>query len=159
MDTTTVRGHSSADCPEGTAQLLYVGPRILNRAWPDVLHFLKQAPLWWTARYDPDDVAEELMIGRFHLWMANDDEKFLGIAIMEMRQYPKMKICNFALLVGTEMPRWLPQLETVELWAKSCGAQFMVGTGRKGWGRVLAQNGYQEESRVFAKNLETMTIN
>jgi hypothetical protein len=109
--------------------------------------------------YSQSSVIELLQTGGLQLWCANDEEEFLGVMVTEFRQYPLMKLANFALISGKDMHRWLHHLETVELWARSQGAQFMTGEGRVGWLRVLAPLGYEQEGVCFAKNLEMMTLN
>jgi len=159
MDTTMQLGFSSVKAPEDAAQLMMVPPQLIERTWPIVEHFFEGAPAWWTARYDKESVRTLFLEGHMQLWCANDEDHILGVLVTELRNYPLMKICNIVLLVGTDMPRWMHHLETVELWARREKAEFIHAVGRPGLKRVLKPWGYEQEAVALVKNLETMTVN
>lgn len=159
MDTTTEAGLFSAEPPVDEAQVLLADPHLLPHLWPHVEHFFEEAPVWWTARYDPQDVFDAVSRGEMQLWVTNDADSFLSVTLTALRHYPKLTTGAVLLTVGRDMRRWLHHLQLVELWLRQQGAEYIQISGRRSWPRVLARYGYQYESTSLAKSLVNMTLN
>lgn len=89
------------------------------------------------------------------LWLIVDAITSALVAVIstEIGVYPREKALVIGFCAGAEMERWLSYLVPLEEWAKGKGCTLSEPHGRRGWGRVLKDYGYEEAYTVFRKRL------
>jgi hypothetical protein len=89
------------------------------------------------------DVADAVVRGDAQLWK-NDR----GIVITEIRHTPKYDTLHFWLAAG-EKDATLQLMREAESWARTQGIRKLSAVGRKGWVRVLRNDGWTPSALVL----------
>jgi|TARA_R110000824_G_C14885124_1_gene643850 hypothetical protein len=97
--------------------------------------------------HDFFDIKEGILNGRFVLWPAPD-----GCLVTEFIEYPKYRVLN-VFLGGGKLERLVDMRPAMEDFAKKTGCKKISITGRKGWQKILNNNGGKVEAYVMAKEL------
>ena len=97
--------------------------------------------------HTPVDVAESILRGTMQLWPGPE-----ACAVTEIVVYPRRKVLH-VFLAGGNMDKIVDMQKSAEEWGKTQGCTAMTIAGRKGWSRVLADNGYREQFVTLAKEL------
>jgi len=93
------------------------------------------------------DIVEGIHSLRYQFWPA---EK--GCAVTEIIMFPKKKIFH-VFLAGGEMDQIVDMNDSAAQFAKAQGCDGMSIAGRKGWSRVLKNEGWTESFTTLAKEL------
>ena len=93
------------------------------------------------------DIVEGIHSLRYQFWPA---EK--GCAVTEIIMFPKKKILH-VFLAGGEMDQIVDMNDSAAQFAKAQGCDGMSIAGRKGWSRVLKNEGWTESFTTLAKEL------
>lgn len=88
------------------------------------------------------DVGAFIREGKAQLWYNED-----GMIVTEIEFYPRDRVLNFWLAAG-EKDGVLDLLDDIYEWARSVGCTRATFTGRKGWARILADDGWESSSLV-----------
>ncbi len=143
-----------------SAELLLVGPSILEKVWPHAEKLLEDCKECWEDYHTLDTLHYWIQIGRRQLWMANTADKFIGLALTEMRVYPLKLECAVVLLSGRGMKDLLlPLFIEIEEWARQQGATTIYADGRLGWERMLRPLGYERRRTIVEKSLTPGRVN
>jgi len=92
-------------------------------------------------------VFQGVIEGRMQLWPSEN-----ACAVTEIVVYPMCKVLH-VFLAGGAMDSIIEMQKSAEEWGKSQGCTSMTIAGRKGWSRVLADQGYKEQFVTLAKEL------
>lgn len=95
--------------------------------------------------HTPQDVAEMVLSGEAQLWVEGD-----GLMITEVEEYPNGPVLRCWLAAG-EMDDVLALLPRIYGYGRYRGCEEVVMTGRKGWKRVLADEGWEDTNLVNMK--------
>jgi hypothetical protein len=87
--------------------------------------------------HDQSDIAQMIKDGRAQMFA---DEN--GIVITEVHEYPRVKVLHFWLAAG-EKEAVIKQSHRAYEWARRIGCRKATLAGRKGWMRVLADEGWR----------------
>lgn len=120
-----------------------VGP-ILARAVPSA-----------GGRYTLADILRECCAAEQQLWIAfADDKQIVGALTTRFIDYPGKRMLSGQFCAGTEIKQWArPMLDTLYRWARDTDCKGFEMTGRKGWQRFLAADGWQATYTVFERNI------
>ncbi len=77
--------------------------------------------------------------------------KILAVAVTEVVDFPKKRVCRFFLIAGSGIRRIRGLLATMERWARLSGCDSFMCEGRIGWERFLPD--YDEIGRMWEKEL------
>lgn len=116
----------------------------LARRWADVEPMLRRATARTDGCYEPIDVLQQAMAGRVGFWLVDDDDGALvGLAVGEVRQYPRKRVLDIPFLAGGRLGEWWPLfLAETERAARAAGcAAITTGCGRPGWHRFWLAHG------------------
>jgi len=97
--------------------------------------------------HDFDDIVEGIHRLRYQFWPAER-----GCAVTEIIVFPKKKIFH-VFLAGGEMDQIVDMNDSAAQFAKAQGCDGMSIAGRKGWSRVLKNEGWTESFTTLAKEL------
>lgn len=111
-------------------------------------------------RFPRDVTAEslwgDLLAGSKQLWLILDEEgAFVAFALTRIAVTAAgLKLVTMMDLAGRDFRRWWPVLgDTVEAWAREIGAHCTQIEGRAGWEFVTKKRGYEEQARLWRKEL------
>lgn len=101
-----------------------------------------------------EDVRAGIEAGHMLAVLFYQDDEYLAVAVAELIDRPRMRVCNVPILAGKRMDLWLGYgVEQVSRVAKEHGAQRLYGCGRTGWTRALAPHGFKPAYTLTARTL------
>ena len=114
-----------------------------NKTILDFLPELEEALEHAGDTHTPQDVAEMVLRGDAQLWVEGD-----GLIITEVEEYPNGPVLNIWLAAGDmdDVLSLLPQVYGFGRW-REC--KTVTTLGRKGWKRVLAEDGWEDTELVY----------
>lgn len=93
--------------------------------------------------HTPKDVFRRVMSGKAQLWIEGE-----GLIITEIETYPSGQVINFWLASG-DLEDCLSMLPRIYEWGKDIGCYRATTLARKGWQRVLRDEGWEAAPLVF----------
>lgn len=118
--------------------------------WPIVGEWVGDAlRRGYCLHYTLEGVYNACLEGRMTLWLVQDD-KIRGCAITQINQN-LYRVCELFAVGGLDVRRWLALEKEVARYARDMGCDFVEGSGRKGWGRLMPD--YEEVYTVYRKEL------
>lgn len=94
-----------------------------------------------------DDVAELIREGKAQLWPAPR-----GCAVTEIVVYPRKRVLHI-FLAGGELSQLRDMFSDAAEWAKAQGCEAMSLSGRVGWARAMAPDGWMTQAVVMERTL------
>lgn len=123
----------------------------IKSIWPEIVHLLNRL-----VEYDEDVILEEIFSSlvnkKQQLWLAVSDG-IKALAVTEINQRPKQKVCLIYGISGDDMGSWIHFLPVIERWALSIGCDSTELMGRRGWERKLKTHGWELTKVVIRKKL------
>lgn len=93
------------------------------------------------------DVLDQIEAGEAQLWRDGDSAIVTEIVI-----YPRKKVLHFWLVAG-ELETVIRLSRLAMEWGKGEGCESATGTGRRGWVRALAKEGWTLTHTLISKEL------
>ena len=137
-------------------QLLLVSPALLPQVWPQVKPLFLQNESIWEEYYTIESFPILFQRGRLQLWTMNDEDEFFLAGVTELLIFPKTKVLNIVLIMGSGMKDSLEFLDCTEMWARKQGAMKSNIVGREGFLRVLKPYGYRKRAVALSKDISWM---
>ena len=129
-----------------------------------------------SGKYQPADILKQLVDGQMQLWAVLDEEpeasedetkrlqgsrarqategpQIKAIAITEISQFPRARVCWVLACTGDVVDDWLDHLSEIESWAHARGCTAIEPVARPGWERRLNSRGYRKTHVVLEKTL------
>jgi hypothetical protein len=94
-----------------------------------------------------DDIVRGIYAGHFQFWPAEN-----GCAVTEIITYPRKKVFH-VFLAGGQMEQIVDMDASATEFARQNGCSAMSIAGRRGWSRVLQDNGWVETFTTLSKEL------
>ncbi len=110
----------------------------LSKSFDDSAHYLQPAVDRGIGGMTLEDYKERVMLGDMQLWC---NEGFA--AVTEVINYPQSRVVVIHLAGGALEPL-LGAAGELDQFARMVGATGIEIVGRKGWAKVLKEQGYQE---------------
>lgn len=134
--------------------LICIPPGELGRVWPMAKNHLDRACVR-TPKSEIEQVFQSIANEECQLWMLWDTKhrSSTGAIVTEILSYPTGYRAVRIVLGGGVMDGWPEQIATIEAFARDEGCHGVEIVGRRGWARVMAEQGYEETERVIAKRL------
>jgi hypothetical protein len=127
--------------------LLCVNPADVQKVWP-LARDLIRAAIERTDLSDFADIEKDVLAGDQLLWLAISDRVEAAATTHLSRN-----VCTVTACSGHQRERWLSLRASIEKYAKNEGCHTIRAYGRKGWERVLANDGYRVEHVIIEKAL------
>lgn len=127
----------------------------LARVWPQVGPLLQEAADMSEGRFILEDIRQRLVQGEWHLWIVFEPDLNIVAAITSsFTWYPRGKWLSGQFLGGSYLAEWRDKFCNIfDRWAHDNNCVAIEFTGRPGWARALAPNGYREKFRVYQRDL------
>jgi hypothetical protein len=117
--------------------LLPIPPNRIDDVWPHVREMLGEAVKSANGRLELADVRKFLIEKDLVLWVSLRNKKIEALAVTEILQHPRKKMCMVRVLTGKDYANWVGLEEGIAKWAESIGCHGMEAIARKGWSRVF----------------------
>jgi hypothetical protein len=129
---------------------------MIAAVWQDILRCLNL----YVQRFPDDETLESLIAqitsGALQLWLIEDDGKIVMAVLTRIAtiQATGKKQVQVLALGGERGEDVMPCLLDIEAWARSIGAQELEITGRHGWRKRLAKQGWGSVAEIYRKSLK-----
>lgn len=127
-----------------TMQAKLLRPDFALRAWPLIADWVAAALERGKGNTLPEDVRAYLTGGTMQLWLAWADKRAKGCCITELIDGARGRTCNLVVVAGLDLVEWLPLTEQIKAWARSHGCVRLEASGRAGWERRVAKDGWKK---------------
>jgi hypothetical protein len=122
--------------------------------WPLVQEYLIAALEYGLGEYSIEDIKKSCKSKNMQLWVNFDREGVQGAFITKVSVYPQKNILCVLLLGGNEFMKWRDEADALlNAFGKEKNCEYVELFGRKGWGKVLKDINYEEQTRLFAKEI------
>src|SRR5262245_58928341 len=121
-----------------------VPPELTPRAWPLIVDWVATALRRGKGNTTPAQVLEALAGGGMQLWLAWDKGRARGCCVTELLNGARGKTCNVVVVAGERFPEWKQLTETIKAFARSQGCVRLEASGRMGWERRVAADGWRK---------------
>ena len=122
--------------------------------WPLVEEYLITALEHGLGEYSTGDIKKSCKSKDMQLWVKLSKE-VEGAFVTKISKYPQKNILCVLLLAGKNFSRWRDEADVLlDAFGKENKCEYIELFGRKGWGKVLKDLDYKEQTRLFAKEIE-----
>ena len=122
--------------------------------WPHVQEYLIPALEHGLGEYSIGDIKKSCKSKDIQLWVKISKE-VEGAFITKISQYPQKNILCVLLLGGKNFSSWRDEADVLlNAFGKENKCEYVELFGRKGWGKLLKDLDYKEQTRLFAKEIE-----
>ena len=122
--------------------------------WPLVQEYLIAALEYGLGEYSIEDIKKSCKSKNMQLWVNFDREGVQGAFITKISMYPQKNILCVLLLGGNEFMKWRDEADALlNAFGKENNCEYVELFGRKGWGKILKDIDYKEQTRLFAKEI------
>ena len=121
--------------------------------WPLVEEYLNAALKHGLGEYSTSDIKSACISKNMQLWVKIDKE-VQGAFVTKISKYPQKNILCVLLLSGKEFMTWRDEADALlNAFGKENNCEYVELFGRKGWGKILKDINYEEQTRLFAKEI------
>ena len=124
--------------------------------WPLVQEYLNAALKHGLGEYSTSDIKSACISKNMQLWVKIDKE-VQGAFVTKISKYPQKNILCVLLLGGKEFITWRDEADALlNAFGKENNCEYVELFGRKGWGKMLKDIDYKEQTRLFAKEINNV---
>ena len=126
----------------------------VEQAWEYVEDYIADSLKHGVGEYTTDDIKQLCQSKQMQLWIKWDDEEVKGAFVTQILNYPQMKILLVLLLGGNDFIKWRDEVDEILIgYGKEHNCKYVEFFGRKGWKNYLKDINYNEQVRMFAKEI------
>jgi len=123
--------------------------------WSLVEEYLIAALKHGLGEYSIEDIKKSCKSRDMQLWVNFDKEGVQGAFVTKISNYPQKNILCVLLLGGNEFMKWRDEADALlNAFGKENNCEYVELFGRKGWGKILKDINYEEQTRLFAKEIK-----
>ena len=124
--------------------------------WPLVEEYLNSALKHGLGEYSTSDIKSACISKNMQLWVKIDKE-VQGAFVTKISKYPQKNILCVLLLGGKKFITWRDEADALlNAFGKENNCEYVELFGRKGWGKMLKDIDYKEQTRLFAKEINNV---
>ena len=121
--------------------------------WPLVEEYLNTALKYSLGEYSIDDIKNSCISKNMQLWV-KVGKQTKGAFVTKIAKYPQKNLLIVILLGGDEFQEWRDEADALlNAFGKENNCEYVELFGRKGWGKILKDINYKEQTRLFAKEI------
>lgn len=109
--------------------------------------WIEDALAYGGGTHEYEDIVDAVLEGKMQLWPASQ-----SCLVTEITVYPRKKVVHI-FLGGGKLQEVLDIYRYVVQWAIDQGCSSLTTTGRKGWARVLKDEGWESQLVLLEKRL------
>ena len=124
-------------------------------AWQYAEEFIIASLKHGIGEYLPEDIKLMCQDRRMQLWIKwNDDYEPIGAFVTQILNYPQLNVLLVLLLGGQTFIEWRDEVDEILIgFGKENNCKYVEFFGRKGWKNYLKDINYNEQVRMFAKEI------
>lgn len=131
-------------------QVSMVPTEYVDTCWSKIQSYVDDAVEATEGRYSAEELYAMAKDTRNNLWVAFDDSGYKGFVLTSINTYPQRKILAMNFCGGVEFKTWkTPIIDTLKKYAKDFGCDSLEAYGRKGWAKILKDEGYKSKFVTF----------
>jgi hypothetical protein len=124
--------------------------------WPLVEEYLNTALEYSLGEYSIDDIKNACISKNMQLWV-KIGKQAKGAFVTKIAKYPQKNLLIVILLGGDEFQEWRDEADALlNAFGKQNNCEYVELFGRKGWGKMLKDINYKEQTRLFAKEINNV---
>jgi hypothetical protein len=124
--------------------------------WSLVEEYLNAALKHGLGEYSTSDIKSACISKDMQLWVKIDKE-VQGAVVTKISKYPQKNILCVLLLGGKNFLEWRDEADALlNAFGKENNCEYVELFGRKGWGKMLKDINYKEQTRLFAKEINNV---
>mgnify|MGYP003148467084 FL=1 len=124
--------------------------------WSLVEEYLNAALKHGLGEYSTSDIKSACISKDMQLWVKIDKE-VQGAFVTKISKYPQKNILCVLLLGGKNFLEWRDEADALlNAFGKENNCEYVELFGRKGWGKMLKDINYKEQTRLFAKEINNV---
>ena len=124
--------------------------------WSLVEEYLNAALKHGLGEYSIEDIKKSCIQRDMQLWVKIDKE-VQGAFVTKISKYPQKNILCVLLLGGKNFLEWRDEADALlNAFGKENNCEYVELFGRKGWGKMLKDINYKEQTRLFAKEINNV---
>ena len=124
--------------------------------WPLVEEYLNTALEYSLGEYSIDDIKNACISKNMQLWV-KVGKQAKGAFVTKIAKYPQKNLLIVILLGGDEFQEWRDEADALlNAFGKENNCEYVELFGRKGWGKMLKDINYKEQTRLFAKEINNV---
>ena len=126
----------------------------VNDAWQYAEEFIVDALKHGIGEYLPEDIKLMCQHQRMQLWIKWSDKGPIGAFVTQILNYPQLNVLLVLLLGGKTFLEWKMEIDEILVgYGKEHNCKYVEFFGRKGWKNYLKDINYNEQVRMFAKEI------
>jgi hypothetical protein len=126
----------------------------VNDAWQYAEEFIVDALKHGIGEYLPEDIKLMCQDRRMQLWIKWNDKGPIGAFVTQILNYPQLNVLLVLLLGGKTFLEWKTEIDEILIgYGKEHNCKYVEFFGRKGWKNYLKDINYNEQVRMFAKEI------
>jgi hypothetical protein len=117
--------------------------------------YIEKSAKYTYGRFNAQDIKDLIYHTDKQLWVAYKNVQIYGFVVTEIVTYPQMKTLMMHFTGGVHLNKWKDDmLKTLQSFAKNNECDVIESYGRKGWGKVFEQDGYNPRFIYYELPLE-----
>jgi hypothetical protein len=117
-------------------------PDELALRYGEIKPLLKKATDRAGGSYLPIDVLREMFLGQVGIWLVEDGDALVGLAVAAARQFPQQRVIHISFVAGRRLEEWWPLfVDEMDKFARASKATAIYAYGRPGWVRFWKARG------------------
>lgn len=131
-------------------QVSLVPTEYVDNCWSKIETFVIEAAEATEGRYSVEELYEMAKDSRNNLWVTFDESGYKGFVLTSVNNYPQRRILAMNFCGGKEFKTWkTPIIDTLKRFARDCECDSIEAYGRKGWAKILKDEGYKSKFVTF----------
>lgn len=125
-------------------------PEHVVAIWSKVVGYIKLSTDYSYGRFEPEDVLDLILEGRYLLWIAYEGSDIKGAVVTSVVQYPRKKFLYLMFCGGEDGFDWKEEmLKMLQCWAFDSQCDGIEANGRLGWSKIFKADGYKPLWQLF----------
>lgn len=151
MYITPLNGTNLDEC---AISLVLLAPGEAQSWWDEIRPWLEKALETEQSGETPEDIKQLADSGDVQIWLVvTASTKTLAVGITKIQPYLHYRALELYQAAGTMLHRWKHALLVMEKFAKRNKCEWMFVDGRRGFVRLFAEYGYEEQYTRVGKRL------
>lgn len=127
-------------------------PQAVPTVWRDIEPLLSQCVIMSPEIESVDAYYSILQSGFTGAFLVMEEEKLVGLALIQRVEYASLAICRVRAIVGERIPLWIDLLnEAVYNWAALNDCQQVQAYGRASWKGSYKEQGWKMDKIIYSK--------
>lgn len=135
-------------------KLWVVDPEYLSTQWPIAAPFLQRAIDESHGEITLEEIRKGVSLGEYGVIAVYEGDVPIAAVAIEVRNHPNKRVLYITLAGGSRSDEWVSLVVAeAERYARQFGCSSVYISGRRGWVKKLANEGFHEYYTVIGKEV------